>query len=91
MCLTTAGKLVWEKELKDEYKIAAPTWGFTSHPLVDDQNVYCVAGGDGSKPLVALDKTTGAERWKRYRQRAGLLPAETRYGWPRAATHHLDG
>lgn len=63
VCLTTAGKLVWEKELKDEYKIAAPIWGFTSHPLVDADTLYCVAGGDGST-LIALNKMTGTERWK---------------------------
>ena len=57
------GKLVWTKSLKDEYKIPAPMWGFTGHPLIDGDKLICLVGGDGTT-LVAFDKNTGKELWR---------------------------
>jgi outer membrane protein assembly factor BamB len=63
-CLNAAdGKLVWTKSLKDEYKIPAPMWGFTGHPLIDGDKLICLVGGDGTT-LVAFDKNTGKELWR---------------------------
>jgi outer membrane protein assembly factor BamB len=57
------GSVHWSKSLKDEYKIPAPMWGFTGHPLVDGQKLICLVGGDGTT-LVAFDKDTGKEIWR---------------------------
>ena len=54
------GTLVWKKLLTDEYKVATPIWGFTGHPLVDGDLLYCLVGGEGSV-AVAFDKNTGKE------------------------------
>ena len=40
-----------------------PVWGFSAHPLVDGDLVYCVVGGPGSI-AVAFDKRTGKEVWR---------------------------
>ena len=64
LCLDAeTGRQVWMKELKDEYEIESPIWGFSAHPLVWQDTVYCVVGGEGSV-AVALDAATGAERWR---------------------------
>lgn len=59
----TSGSVHWFKRLKDAYKIPAPMWGFTGHPLVDGQKLICLVGGDGTT-LVAFDKDTGKELWR---------------------------
>ncbi|WP_417850003.1 PQQ-binding-like beta-propeller repeat protein [Thalassoglobus sp.] len=57
-----SGDVLWSKQMRDEYKAKTPIWGFSSHPLVDGEFIYCVVGGDNSV-AVALDKMTGEERW----------------------------
>jgi outer membrane protein assembly factor BamB len=63
-CLDAAGgKLLWSKDFQKEYGAHTPTWGVAAHPLVVDDLVYCVVGGEGSV-AVAFDKRTGKEVWK---------------------------
>jgi outer membrane protein assembly factor BamB len=57
------GSVVWARDLKKDYHIKAPTWGFCGHPLVDGQKLFCLVGGDGSV-AVAFDKDTGKELWR---------------------------
>ena len=61
--LTTDGKVVWEKELKTEYKCESPIWGYAATPLIHGDVLYTLAGGAGSA-VVALDKKTGKEIWR---------------------------
>src|SRR5438132_58892 len=35
ICLDTAGKLIWSKNLAKEYDVDPPRWGFSAHPLLD--------------------------------------------------------
>jgi len=63
-CLdATTGKEVWYKSLTLEYDTKTPIWGFASHPLVEGDLVYTLAGGEDSV-CVALDKHTGKEVWR---------------------------
>ncbi|QDU26365.1 Quinohemoprotein alcohol dehydrogenase ADH IIB precursor [Anatilimnocola aggregata] len=63
-CLEAAtGKVVWSKEFKVDYQAPTPIWGFTSHPLVDGNKLFCLVGGPGST-VVAFDKDSGKELWK---------------------------
>jgi outer membrane protein assembly factor BamB len=57
------GSVVWQKNLKAEYKVEAPIWGFTAHPLVDGDLLYTLVGGEGSVAM-AFDKNTGKEVWR---------------------------
>ena len=65
LCLKTAdGSVVWGKDLKKDYEMAeAPLWGFSAHPLVHGDTLYCVVGGKGSI-AVAFNKTDGKELWR---------------------------
>lgn len=57
------GKIIWQKDLKKEYKTKAALWGYSAHPLIDGGNLLTLAGGEGSH-IVALDKMTGQEKWR---------------------------
>lgn len=57
------GEIVWSKLLKQEYQTKTPIWGFSAHPLVDGDTLFCLVGGEGSI-AVAFDKQTGEERWR---------------------------
>lgn len=73
-CLAAAtGKVVWEVSLKRDFKADVPIWGFSSHPLVDGDLLYTMVGGQG-QGIVALDKKTGAVRWKQLDCPAGYCP-----------------
>lgn len=74
-CLTVAdGKPVWELDLKKEYKVESPIWGFASHPLVVGDLLIVKPGGDGTT-AVALDKKTGKEVWRALTSKeAGYAP-----------------
>ncbi|MEW4487084.1 PQQ-binding-like beta-propeller repeat protein [Thalassoglobus sp. JC818] len=57
------GEVLWEKNFPEEYQAKTPIWGFSSHPLIDGNMVYCVVGGPGSI-AVAFDLETGEEKWR---------------------------
>jgi outer membrane protein assembly factor BamB len=64
-CLSvTDGKVIWKRELKADYKMPeSPIWGFSAHPLVHGDLLYCVVGGEGSI-AVAFNKKDGKELWR---------------------------
>lgn len=57
------GKVIWSKNYKTDYLVTTPNWGFTSPPLVDEERLICIVGGDSSG-CVAFDKFTGVELWR---------------------------
>ena len=57
------GNIVWSKDLKAEYGTKAALWGYAAHPLIDGNNLLTLAGGSGTH-IVALNKLTGAEKWR---------------------------
>ncbi len=84
------GKVLWRKNMVDDLKgrvknvgagePATFGWGFCWAPLVDDQQLICVPGGDDGL-VVALDRTTGDLLW-----RSTQLKEDTTYSSPIAAT-----
>lgn len=64
VCLdATTGKPVWSKNFPADYKAEVPMWGYSGHPLVHNNLLICLAGGQNAL-LVAFDKDTGKEAWK---------------------------
>jgi outer membrane protein assembly factor BamB len=73
-CLQTDnGKVVWERNLKRDFAVETPIWGFTSHPLIDGELLYTMVGGPG-QGIVAFDKRTGDVRWKALDAKTGYCP-----------------
>lgn len=64
LCLDAKqGTLLWSKNLKQEYQVESPVWGFCAHPLVEGNKLIGVVGGAGSV-AVAWDKESGQELWR---------------------------
>ena len=64
VCLDAAtGEKVWGYNVTAKFGAKVPVWGFASHPLIDGNNLYTIAGpADG--PLLCVDKLTGDLKWK---------------------------
>ena len=63
-CLKTSnGEVVWQKSLPETYNTKTAIWGYSSHPLIDGELLYTIAGGTGSV-AIALNKHTGEEVWR---------------------------
>jgi outer membrane protein assembly factor BamB len=56
------GKLVWQKNLVQEYKATIPGWYAGQNPLLDGDRVVLATGGDAL--VVAFDQATGKEVWR---------------------------
>ena len=73
------GKLVWQKNLVQEYKATIPGWYAGQNPLLDGDRVVLATGGDAI--AVAFDQATGKEVWrspnpgKDVMSHASLMPA----------------
>ncbi len=64
ICLSAeSGKIVWARDFKKGFGIDAPLWGFSGHPLIEGESLFCLAGGTGSV-AVAYNKRTGQELWR---------------------------
>jgi len=57
------GKILWHKDLYEQYSIQMPTWGITAAPLIHDKLVILNVCGE-SVCVVALNKDTGEEVWR---------------------------
>lgn len=53
------GAVIWSRDVSSDTKVAVPMWGFSSSPLVVDDDVVVAAEGT----LAAYDARTGAPRW----------------------------
>jgi outer membrane protein assembly factor BamB len=57
-----SGKLVWQKNLVQEYKATIPGWYAGQNPLLDGDRVVLATGGDAL--AVAFEQATGKEVWR---------------------------
>ncbi len=65
LCLSTQkGEVLWSKNFPKDFGATVPVWGFSSHPLVDGDNLICLVGGTEGRLVMAFDKKTGAEAWR---------------------------
>lgn len=56
------GKLVWQKNLVQEYKATIPGWYAGQNPLIDGYRVIVATGG--AALAVGFDQATGKEVWR---------------------------
>jgi outer membrane protein assembly factor BamB len=56
------GKVVWQKNLVQDYKATIPGWYAGQNPLLDGNRVVLATGGDAL--VVAFDQATGKEIWR---------------------------
>lgn len=64
-CLDAAtGKLLWSKTPGKDYAVQVPIWGIAASPLVHGDLLFVQIGAAEGACVVALDKRTGAERWR---------------------------
>ncbi len=68
------GKIVWSKNVLQQFGGSNITWGISESPLVLGNKVLVNAGGPGAS-IVALNKTDGSVIWKSQSDRAGYSSA----------------
>ena len=64
------GEIVWQLDTVKELQARVPQWGFAASPFLWKDSVILHIGAERNGSVVALDKTTGKERW-----RSGIDPA----------------
>ena len=63
-CLELAtGKIVWKRNLAEDYKLSGTFFGHGGSPLITDGKLIVSLGTEDGKSLVALDPATGKELW----------------------------
>lgn len=64
VCLSTSGKVLWKKNLEQDFggKMMS-VWHWSESPLVDGEKVVCTPGTNNAV-MVALDKMSGDLIWK---------------------------
>lgn len=72
-CLTLSGKLVWSRDLKQEFDGKGTDFGYACSPTVVDRKVILPVGGRGAS-LVALDAMSGEVVWKTGDESASYVP-----------------
>jgi outer membrane protein assembly factor BamB len=63
-CLDLAGRLVWQRSLADEYGAFENRFAASSSPLLFEDTLIVQCDHYGSSYLLAIDKHSGANRWK---------------------------
>ena len=66
-CLDMEGTLVWSRHLGLEYSPFDIQWGHGSSPVLYNDKIILLCDHDPASYLLALDKTTGEEKWKKDR------------------------
>lgn len=64
------GDIVWQKDLYTEYNIDMPIWGIACAPIVEEDHLIILIGGQPEACIVAFDRKTGEEKWKALEDKA---------------------
>lgn len=59
----TTGAALWNVDLIKDYEAQNNKWGLTENLLIDDNKLFCTAGGIDAN-VIALDPNTGKLLWK---------------------------
>jgi outer membrane protein assembly factor BamB len=65
------GGVIWSKDLNEEYRIRMPIWGIASAPIIVNDKIILIIGGEDNAGVVALDKRNGEEVWRNLQDEAG--------------------
>jgi len=88
-CFTTAGKLVWKRDLVEDYGQVGLNHGYASTPLLDGGRLYVqvVHGYRSENPsyTAAFEPLTGKTIWKELRPAPGIVESKDNYGTPQMA------
>ncbi len=58
------GRLLWRVDFGDQFETPHPYYGTSQSPLLSEGQLIVHAGGPDKGALVALDPSTGEERWR---------------------------
>jgi outer membrane protein assembly factor BamB len=58
------GKLIWKRDLDQEYRVPQDFFGRGSTPLIEGSLLIVSVGAPGGPCVVGFDKTTGREVWR---------------------------
>src|SRR5262245_46972907 len=97
-CFDMEGGLVWQRALSDEYGVFENRFGAASSPLLFEDTLIHQCDHYGASYVIALDKTTGANRWKSDRPEVWLswsspqlVPIGERFELVLSGSEKLDG
>lgn len=83
------GKLVWKRDLVEDYGQVGLNHGYASTPLLDGNRLYVqvVHGYRSENPsyTAAFDSLTGKTIWKELRPAPGIVESKDNYGTPQMA------
>lgn len=68
------GRVKWHVNIPKRFNAPVPMWGFAAHPLVVDDMVLTMVGGE-DQAVVAFDRASGSVKWKALSSKdAGYCP-----------------
>ncbi|MGB0739009.1 MAG: PQQ-binding-like beta-propeller repeat protein [Planctomycetaceae bacterium] len=59
-----SGDVKWSKDFQRDFGTQLPTWGMTSSPIVDGDQLITLVGGSDDSLLVSFDRSSGRELWR---------------------------
>ncbi len=81
-CFEADGKEVWRANLQERHGKYEIQFGMTSTPILHGESLYLQCIHSGEPYLLALDKLTGKDRWKRVRRTEAREECEHSYASP---------
>lgn len=58
------GEVLWQTNYGEAFNAILPMWGMSSPPLVEDDLLICLVGGDPDALVVAFNKLDGEVAWR---------------------------
>ncbi len=70
----TNGEVIWKSHLVDKLNGRLSTWGYAASPLIFDNLLIVMPGGDDGHSIAALDPNSGDTVWHSVSDEAGYAP-----------------
>lgn len=83
------GKLVWQRKTSDEWNVPQAFFGVGSTPVLEDNRLFVMVGGQPNSGMVALDATTGKTLWQNVGEKTWT--GVTTIGWRAEAAYAWTG